>query len=65
MRLDDASQLAESLASPAPEPAAGIALCTAGAMAAALIAKACALSPDAGLDQDWRRRFRTRCRVRS
>jgi hypothetical protein len=49
MRLDDASQLAESLASPAPEPAAGIALCSTGAMAAALIAKACALSPDSGL----------------
>ncbi|MDX6630927.1 MAG: Formiminotransferase-cyclodeaminase [Gaiellales bacterium] len=49
MRLDDASQLAESLASPKPEPAAGIALCTTGALAAALIAKACALSPDAGL----------------
>ena len=49
MRLDDASQLAESLASPAPEPAAGIALCTTGAIAAALIAKACALSPDAAL----------------
>ena len=49
MRLDDASQLAESLASPAPEPAAGIALCVTGAMAAALIAKACALSPEASL----------------
>jgi formiminotetrahydrofolate cyclodeaminase len=49
MRLDDASQLAESLASAAPEPAAGIALCTTGALAAALIAKACALSPDAAL----------------
>jgi formiminotetrahydrofolate cyclodeaminase len=49
VRLDDASQLAESLSSPAPEPAAGIALCTTGAMAAALIAKACALSPDASL----------------
>jgi hypothetical protein len=49
MRLDDAAQLAESLASPAAEPAAGIALCATGAMAAALIAKACALSPEAGL----------------
>lgn len=49
MRLDDASQLAESLASPAPEPAAGIALCTTGALAAGLIAKACSLSPDAAL----------------
>lgn len=55
MRLDDASQLAESLASPAPEPAAGIALCSTGAMAAALIAKACALSPDAGLEAEHAR----------
>ena len=45
MRLDDAAQLAESLATAAPEPAAGIAICTTGAMAAALVAKACALSP--------------------
>ena len=52
MRLDDAAQLAESLATPAPEPAAGIALCSTGAMAAALIAKACALSPDAGLEAE-------------
>ena len=52
MRLDDASQLSESLASPAPEPAAGIALCTTGAMAAALVAKACALSPDAALEAE-------------
>jgi formiminotetrahydrofolate cyclodeaminase len=55
MRLDDASQLAESLASPAAEPAAGIALCTTGALAAALIAKACALSPDAGLEAEHAR----------
>ncbi len=55
MRLDDATQLAESLASPAPEPAAGIALCTTGAMAAALIAKACGLSPDAGLEAEHAR----------
>jgi formiminotetrahydrofolate cyclodeaminase len=55
MRLDDASQLAESLASPAPEPAAGIALCSTGAMAAGLIAKACALSPDAGLEAELER----------
>ena len=55
MRLDDATQLAESLSSAAPEPAAGIALCTAGAMAAALIAKACALSPDAGLEAEHAR----------
>ena len=48
MRLDDATQLSSSLASPAAEPAAGIALCTTGAIAAALITKACALSPDAG-----------------
>jgi formiminotetrahydrofolate cyclodeaminase len=52
MRLDDATQLAESLASPAPEPAAGIALCATGAMAAALIAKACGLSPAASLDAE-------------
>jgi formiminotetrahydrofolate cyclodeaminase len=49
MRLDDASQLVESLASAVPEPAAGIALCSTGALAAALIEKACALSPDAAL----------------
>ena len=49
MRLDDASQLAASLASPLPEPAAGIALCSTGALAAALIEKACALSPEASL----------------
>jgi formiminotetrahydrofolate cyclodeaminase len=55
MRLDDASQLAESLASPAAEPAAGVALCTTGAMAAGLIAKACALSPDAGLEAELAR----------
>lgn len=55
MRLDDASQLAESLASPAPEPAAGIALCATGAMAAALIAKACALSPDSALEDELAR----------
>jgi hypothetical protein len=55
MRLDDASQLAESLSSPTPEPAAGIALCTTGAMAAALIAKACALSPDATLASEHAR----------
>lgn len=52
MRLDDAAQLAESLASPAPEPAAGIALCATGSLAAALIAKACALSPDASLEAE-------------
>ena len=52
MRLDDAAQLAESLASSVPEPAAGIALCATGAMAAALIAMACALSPDASLEAE-------------
>lgn len=52
MRLDDAWQLAESLASPAAQPAAGIAVCASGAMAAALIAKACVLSPDAGLEDE-------------
>ena len=55
MRLDDASQLSASLASPAPEPAAGIALCTTGALAAALIEKACALSPAAGLEAEHAR----------
>jgi len=55
MRLDDASQLAESLASPAAEPAAGVALCTTGAMAAGLIAKACALSPGSGLEAELAR----------
>jgi hypothetical protein len=52
VRLDDASQLAASLASPRAEPAAGIALCATGAMAAALVAKACALSPDARLQAE-------------
>jgi hypothetical protein len=55
VRLDYATQLAESLSTPAPEPAAGIALCTTGALAAALIAKACALSPDAGLEAEYAR----------
>src|SRR3954447_12734406 len=55
MRLDDATQLSSSLASPAAEPAAGIALCTTGAIAAALITKACALSPDAGLEAELAR----------
>ena len=55
MRLDDATQLSSSLASPAAEPAAGIALCTAGAIAAALVTKACALSPDAGLEAEHAR----------
>ena len=55
MRLDDAAQLSASLASPAAEPAAGIALCTTGATAAALIEKACALSPDAGLEAELAR----------
>jgi hypothetical protein len=48
----DASQLAERFASPAAEPAAGPALCATGAMAAALIEKACALSPAAGLEAE-------------
>ena len=55
MRLDDATQLSSSLASPAAEPAAGIALCTTGAIAAALITKAGALSPDAGLEAELAR----------
>jgi hypothetical protein len=55
VRLDDATQLSSSLASPAAEPAAGIALCTTGALAAALITKACALSPDAGLEAEHAR----------
>jgi formiminotetrahydrofolate cyclodeaminase len=55
MRLDDASQLAEALASPAPQPAAGIALCATGAMAAALISKACVLSPDVPLEAERER----------
>jgi hypothetical protein len=48
----DASQLAARFASPAAEPAAGPALCATGAMAAALIEKACALSPGAGLEAE-------------
>ncbi|MDX6540413.1 MAG: hypothetical protein QOI71_2023 [Gaiellales bacterium] len=48
----DASQLAARFASPAAEPAAGPALCAVGAMAAALIEKACALSPGAGLEAE-------------
>ena len=55
MRFDDASQLSASLASPAAEPAAGIALCTTGAIAAALIEKACALSPASGLEAEHAR----------
>jgi hypothetical protein len=55
MRLDDAAQLAQSLASAAPEPAAGIALCATGALAAALIAKSCALSPQESLSAEWAR----------
>jgi formiminotetrahydrofolate cyclodeaminase len=55
MRLDDASQLAQSLSSPAAEPAAGIAVCASGAMAAALVAKACALSPAAALEAEHAR----------
>jgi formiminotetrahydrofolate cyclodeaminase len=55
VRLDGASQLAESLSAPTPEPAAGIALCTTGALAAALIAKACALSPGASLEAEHAR----------
>jgi formiminotetrahydrofolate cyclodeaminase len=55
VRLDDAWQLAQSLASPAPEPAAGIALCATGAMAAALVAKACVLSPGARLEDEHAR----------
>jgi formiminotetrahydrofolate cyclodeaminase len=55
MTARDASQLAERFASPAAEPAAGPALCAAGAMAAALIEKACALSPGAGLEAEHER----------
>jgi hypothetical protein len=51
----DAAALAERFASPAAEPAAGPALCAAGAMAAALIEKACALSPGAGLESEHAR----------
>ncbi len=51
----DASRLAERFASPAAEPAAGPALCATGALAAALIEKACALSPGAGLEAEHER----------
>lgn len=51
----DAAQLAERFASPAAEPAAGPALCATGALAAALIEKACALSPGAGLEAEHER----------
>ena len=52
MRLDPVAELAGHLASRAAEPAAGPALCATGALAAALISKACLLSPDAGLDAE-------------
>jgi len=52
MRLDPVAELAAHLASAAAEPAAGPALCTTGALAAALISKACLLSPDAGLEAE-------------
>jgi hypothetical protein len=55
VRLDGVAQLAEHLASRAAEPAAGPALCATGALAAALVAKACLLSPDAGLEAELAR----------
>jgi hypothetical protein len=55
MTRPDAAALAERFASPAAEPAAGPALCATGALAAALIEKACALSPGAGLEAEQAR----------
>jgi hypothetical protein len=55
MRLDPVATLGDQLASRAAEPAAGPALCATGALAAALISKACLLSPDAGLEDELAR----------
>jgi hypothetical protein len=55
MRMDPVAELAGHFASRAAEPAAGPALCATGALAAALISKACLLSPDAGLEAELAR----------